>query len=277
MVEQISQEDPPFFAVIDPEGPLLPILISIPHAGTVIPEEDKGLFQASILANLEDTDWALDELYNFAPKMGITVIQANLSRYVIDLNRNPAGERLYADARIETGIVPTQTFSGLPVYENFEPTPEFIHARTKKYFDPYYEKIGSILIELRNTFKQVLFFDAHSIVRILPRFPSTPFPDLMLGDREGKSAAPEISALAQAELRRQAIYEVTYNYPFKGGNLTRHWGKPSYGVHSLQLEMCQDLYLNEATKRLNPEKAEKLQLALRSLFLALAKHLAGES
>ncbi|MNY79610.1 N-formylglutamate amidohydrolase [compost metagenome] len=36
------------------------------------------------------------------------------------------------------------------------------------------------------------------------------------------------------------------NGRFKGGYNTRHYGNPASGVHTIQLEMCQSLYMNEA-------------------------------
>ena len=255
------------------QGDPLPILISVPHCGIEFPVGEAGLYHEAVVQRVEDTDWCVHDLYDFAPRLGITVIQARFSRYVVDLNRNPAGEMLYSDGRTETPVVPLHTFSGLPIYRSFVSNPEFIAARVKNFHEPYYERIGALLSDLRNCYKEVLFFDAHSIRRQVPQIPGSPFPDLMLGDRDGSAAGADVSEIAFRELRRGAVYEVVKNFPFKGGNLTRHWGKPKYGIHALQLEMCQDLYLDAERHVLDQAKCIKLRPILQRMLEALAERL----
>ncbi|MGF6931033.1 N-formylglutamate amidohydrolase [Paraburkholderia sp. UCT70] len=91
-----------------------PLLISIPHLGSIIP----GYLQSDytdIALTVADTDWHLDRLYNFASEFGATVLQAHVSRYVIDLNRPPSDESLYP-GQTTTGLFPEQTFRGEPIY-----------------------------------------------------------------------------------------------------------------------------------------------------------------
>ncbi len=71
-----------------------PLLISIPHLGTRIPDEMKHLY-SDIALTVADTDWHLDTLYAFAKEFGATILGAKTSRYVIDLNRPPNDESLY--------------------------------------------------------------------------------------------------------------------------------------------------------------------------------------
>jgi N-formylglutamate deformylase len=92
----------------------LPLLISIPHLGAAIPDELRAAMTA-VAALRQDTDWHLDRLYAFAQAMGASVLRAQVSRYVIDLNRPPDGRSLYP-GRTTTGLCPTETFRGEPLY-----------------------------------------------------------------------------------------------------------------------------------------------------------------
>lgn len=216
-----------------------------------------------------DTDWFIDELYSFAPDLGITLISARYSRYVIDLNRDPESKPLYHDGRTVTELVPTKTFDGDAIYLGRVPNADEIKERKKIYYDPYYEKIELVLQDLKSEFGKVLFFDAHSIRRVVPSIRKEPFPDLILGDQNGKTASSLYSDTALRALR-ESKFEVSYNDPFRGGNLTRHFGRPEEGIHALQLEMCQDLYMDERQAEYREGRSLAVEKVLaKNLFFSL--------
>lgn len=267
----MSQEIDPF-VILRPEGPLVPILISVPHCGTEFPPELQDRFLPDIVEYPEDTDWSVHTLYDFCERHGITLILSRYSRYVIDLNRDPAGKALYTDGRVETGLVPDKTFAGDPLYKDgCGPRPEEIETRLMNYFVPYYRQVENILRELRQTSRQVLLWDAHSIARSVPSIRPEPFPDLMLGNLDGKTAHPKLIELALAKLGRGHRFKVTNNSPFKGGYLTRYFGKPANRVHALQLEMAQDVYMDPERGSFDPARAEKIQPILHDTLMSLAE------
>ena len=103
-----------------------------------------------VIENPDDTDWNLDLLYDFAPKLGITTIVANYSRWVIDLNRDPENKSLYNDGRIITSLCPTTNFLGENIYNvGKEPSKENIEDRLLNYYWPYHNKIDNLI----NNFK----------------------------------------------------------------------------------------------------------------------------
>jgi N-formylglutamate deformylase len=87
----------------------VPIIISIPHCGTEFPDELKDDYLPQQVGSLDDTDWFLQDLNDFASSMGITVVYAKYSRWVIDLNRDPQSAPLYNDGRLITGLTTTLT------------------------------------------------------------------------------------------------------------------------------------------------------------------------
>ena len=251
-----------------------PVLISAPHVGTDFPEELRDKFNPEFVRYPRDTDWLVDQLYKFSSQNGITLIRAKYSRYVVDLNRAETSQRLYTDGRPETGVVPQNSFDGAPLYRNSPPSAQEVQSRLDKYHKPYYDKISSILETLQRTHPHVLFFDAHSIRRQVPRIQPEPFPDLILGDRDRTTAHPALSEAALAGLKG-AGYDTEYNTPFKGGNLTQTIGKPAQGIHALQLEKSQDIYLTEGEPALHPEKAFQLSRVLEKVMLSLIPVLKG--
>ena len=221
----------------------VPLLISIPHLGTELPAEfAAGMSDTAPLK--QDTDWHLDRLYGFAAGMGASVLQAKVSRYVIDLNRPPSGESLYP-GQTTTGLCPTETFRGEPLYGEAEAPDAAQQAdRLARYWQPYHDALRAELDRLKAQHGAVLLWDAHSIASVLPRLFDGKLPDLNFGTADGRSCDPAIidSVLAEVSATR---FSHVLNGRFKGGYITRHYGSPADRVHAIQLEMGQDLYMLE--------------------------------
>lgn len=223
-----------------------PLLISIPHMGTRIPPElAAGMTPAAALR--ADTDWHLEQLYDFADAMGATVLQANYSRYVIDLNRPPGGESLYP-GQTTTSLCPTETFPGEPLYlDGKAPGPEDIAQRLETYWRPYHAQLQAELSRLRSLHGAVLLWEAHSIASHLPRLFEGKLPDFNLGTNEGRSCAVAVQEAVGTAAANAAgsQYSWVLNGRFKGGYITRHYGQPQDNIHAVQLEICQSTYMNE--------------------------------
>ena len=263
----------PYF-LIEPKGKKVPVILSVPHSGIEFPDEIKSHYRAEMAAQPDDTDWFVHDLYNFAPELGITVIHARYSRWVIDLNRDPESKPLYTDGRIITELVPRTDFLGNEIYvdKKFLPTPEEIERRLENYYRPYYKKIESLLGERLENFGQVLLWDAHSIRRFVPTIREEPFPDLILGNADEKSAGKEIIEITLKGLKR-GKYGVKHNTPFKGGHITRYFGKPETRVHALQLEMVKTNYMDDDELTFNEDRANEMRKVLRPVFEELILHL----
>ena len=265
--------NPPAYKIIRPDEYLLPILLSVPHCGTYFPEDLHKHFDQKHLQYPDDTDWFVDKLYDFAPALGITMIVAQYSRYVIDLNRDPSGKPLYADGRTTTQLVPTHTFFGQPLYPQMLPTDEDIQLRKERFFYPYHLQLREELQQLQKTFSHVILWDAHSIRQFVPTIREDPFPDLILGSHNGCSASSELIRIAVSHLSEDKTYDFRENDPFKGGYITRHYGNPHQGIHALQLEMAKSLYMDEETSTYIPNCAAKIRTILIETLSALASQL----
>lgn len=262
------------YFLIEPKAAKVPIILSSPHSGVEFPVELKAHFRAELAAKPDDTDWFVHQLYNFAPDLGITMIHAKYSRWVIDLNRTPESQPLYTDGRIITELVPKTDFCGNSLYvdEKFVPDEAEIERRKEIYYRPYYRKIESLLAERITEFGQVLLWDAHSIRRFVPTIQTEPFPDLILGDNDETSANKDIIEIAHRGLG-QGKFGVNHNSPFKGGYITRNFGKPDKNIHALQLEMSKTNYMNDDELTFNGQRADEVRSVLRPVFENLIAYL----
>ena len=263
----------PYF-LIEPARARVPVILSSPHSGMEFPDELKTHFRAELMKQPDDTDWFVHKLYNFVSDLGITMIHARYSRWVIDLNRTPTSVPLYNDGRIITELVPKTDFLGNDLYvdKKFVPDDAEIERRKEIYYKPYYRQIENLLAERIAEFGRVLLWDAHSIRRFVPTIQGEPFPDLILGDNDEKSAAKEIIEIALDGLK-QGKFGVNHNSPFKGGNITRHFGKPDRQVHALQLEMAKTNYMDDDELTFNEARANEVRSILHPVFENLIEYL----
>ena len=266
------------FYIVEPKSEKVPFVLSIPHRGTKFPEELKNHYAPELIEVLDDTDWYLEKLYDFAPELGITTIYAKYSRWVIDLNREPLGKPLYDDGRIITALCPTTDFFGENIYakKESEPNNAEIERRLQDYYRPYHQKIDEIIADLKAEFGQVLFWDAHSIRRRVETIRKEPFPDFILGDDDEKTAGKKFIGTTLESLKK-SDWQINHNEPFKGGFLTRSKGKPDEDVHALQLEMSKDLYMDAAELNYNEKKAEKVKELLKTTFENLTEAVVSQS
>ena len=261
------------FKITSPTGKKIPFILSIHHSGTFIPDKLLDKFNNEQLNILDDTDWFLDQLYDFAPKLGVTTIKANLSRWVVDLNRNPKNQPLYNDGRIITAICPETNFNGKPIYKkNYNLNHSEISARVDNYFLPYHQKLKQLINYFKNKYGRVVIWDAHSIKRFVSSIHENPFPDLIIGNNDGKSCDKQITELVVNQLN-QSNLDLKINTPFKGGYITRSIGQPEQNINAIQLEMSKDLYMKNNESAYDFEKAQIIKKLLEQTFSTIIEKL----
>lgn len=250
-----------------------PLLISIPHLGSHLPEEYLDRYTPAA-RRVADTDWHLDRLYSMADGLRASVLRAKVSRYVIDLNRPSTGESLYP-GQTTTELCPTTTFRGENVYLDGQvPTKDEIANRLNGYWQPYHEALREELTRLQRNHVHVLLWEAHSIASVLPRLFDGKLPDLCLGTNDGRSCSKALLDSVVAPLALQDRFTHVVNGRFKGGFNTRYYGTPEEGVHAIQLEMCQSLYMNEQSPfEYRDEVARKVQPVLTEMLRGALNHL----
>jgi N-formylglutamate deformylase len=220
-----------------------PLVVSIPHAGTMIPADIEARLVSPWLAR-KDADWWLEQLYAFADGLGATVVRTGVSRTVIDVNRDPSGVSLYP-GQATTGLCPVDTFDGEPLYRpGQEPDAAEIAERRARFFDPYHASLQAELDRLIARHGKVVLYDAHSIRSRAPRLFDGELPQFNIGTNSGAACDPDLTRRVEAACDTTGLSRVT-DGRFKGGWITRHYGRPARDVHAVQMELACRGYIDE--------------------------------
>ncbi len=244
-----------------------PLLISLPHDGEAIPPELAARLTPSA-QGVPDTDWHVSRLYAFARDLGASTLVPKYSRYVVDLNRPPDDISLYPGQNT-TGLCPIVQFTGEPVYlDGQQPSPEEVGERVEQYWRPYHDSLAAEIERIHAEHGRCLLWEGHSIRSVAPFLFDGRLPDINLGTVDGASCRPSLRAQLVGVLEAQADYSFVVDGRFKGGYITRHYGRPERGIDTIQLELAQINYMDEATYVYDSERAASLQALIHRLLEA---------
>jgi formiminoglutamase len=245
-----------------------PVVLGLPHTGTDLPPEIRARL-TPLGRTLADTDWHVDRLYaGLLP--GATAVRATFHRYVIDANRDPSGASLYPGQNT-TGLVPMTDFDGLPLWVA-PPSEAEIAERRDAFHAPYHAALAAELDRVRARHGVAVLYDCHSIRSRIPFLFDGQLPDFNIGTNSGATCAPEIESATEEICLSTEGYKTILNGRFKGGWTTRHYGRPSEGLHAIQMELAQRSYLTAEAPPWNWDaaKADRLRPILAAILARLA-------
>ena len=243
-----------------------PLILAFPHGGSELAGHEAA-FRSRWWA-IRDADWHIRKLYEGLADA--TFIWTDISRSVIDCNRDPSGQSLYP-GQTTTGLCPTETFDGEPLYrDGYEPD----SAERMQWFAPYHAAIEAEISRLREKHSKVVLYDCHSIRSVVPRLFDGKLPELNIGTDMGMTCD---AALSDAVVAASASRSHVLNGRFRGGWTTRHYGQPDKGIHAIQMETAMRAYLDEPAgepnesnwpPEWNPDRAAGLRTDLRKILAA---------
>lgn len=243
----------PIFTLKEPEGAALPILVEIPHAGLATPDDVRADILVDRDTVLRDADPYVDELWAASPARGATLLAARVSRYVVDLNR--AADDVGLDIvpkhpaprpTQSRGVIWRITTDGRPAIRG-PLTHEAFSARIARYHEPYHQTLRETLDRLVARFGFVVLLAAHSMPST-SRDGSMRRADVVPGTRGRTTADPRVIDLIDRHFRSAGL-SVRHDDPYRGGYTTGHYGKPSQGIHAVQIELNRALYVDEESSR----------------------------
>lgn len=256
---------------------MTPVVVSVPHAGTWVPDEDRATVGADERTVLRDADLFVDRLWQSAPLLGAALLVATYSRYVLDLNRSPIDVDAAVCPEVEVPARPNpRALIWRVSTEGKEVLPRpltraELKSRIERVHAPYHERLTALLEERRRAFGYALLVDGHSmpsVGRVGHADTDSRRADIVPGNVRGRSCAPSLTSTVVDHFRA-AGFDVRPNDPYMGGYITRHHGRPARGVHAIQIEVNRDLYMDEDACAFDDERAGRLIQSLNDLLASL--------
>ncbi len=263
----------------------LPLLVTIPHSGERVPELTPWLKSLPEEILMCDVDRYVDFLYEpTLSSLKIPSVKTEWHRYAADLNRVPED----VDASSVLGCAtPAGTHSRgfhwvITTYKHAlmtEPMKENVHDElVQLIYEPFHASVRAELQKLRKLgYGKTFHIDAHSMPSVGTsehRDPGERRADIVVSDSKGKSCDPRFKDLVIAAYAT-AGFKVAYNWPYFGGRVTETYGLPQDQQHALQVELNRSLYMDEASKKLLPEKAKHVQEQISKALEYIQKGLEG--
>lgn len=266
------------FAFHAPRSQRTAVLVEVPHAGTAIPPALRDELIAPQELILRDADLFVDELYTASPDQGAALLCAQLSRYVVDLNRAPDDvdvETVFdhpAPRRMQPrGVVWRVTADGRPLLQR----PLDYRAlceRLALYHEPYHARLAAELGGVRAEHGFAILVAAHSMPSVVKRGARDVErrADVVPGSLGRTSAHRAIIDLVERHFRAAGL-SVRHDDPYRGGYTTAHYGRPREGQHAIQIELNRALYMDERDCTRKPGDFERLQVLVNDLVANLGK------
>ncbi|MEC3912095.1 N-formylglutamate amidohydrolase [Sphingobium sp. CR2-8] len=270
----------------DLHGPIIPdrpIILSVPHAGRAYGADllASARVPVSILRRLEDR--RVDILVEPLIARGFSIIVARTPRAMIDLNRHereidpgmiadlPRDATLQSSAKLRGGLgLFPRRMPG--AHELWRGPMSWAEARRRidTVHRPYHAALGHMMAAAREAHGHAILIDLHSMPP-LGAAAGQAAPDMVLGDRFGRSASTRLMMLA-ADVAASHGLTVAQNHPYAGDHMVDRHGRPEQGLHAIQLEIDRTLYLDGALDQPGPGVA-RMQAIIAGMVEALAVEL----
>ncbi|MBY5867660.1 N-formylglutamate amidohydrolase [Rhizobium leguminosarum] len=247
------------FEVHEPVSQTIPFVYNSPHSGRIYPPEFIAQSRLEGIAIRRSEDHYVDELFGSAVALGAPLLAANFPRAYLDVNREPyeLDPRMfdgllppYANVnslRVAGGLgtIPRIVAENMEIYARRLPVQEGLD-RVEAVYKPYHAALRRLIARTHVQFGFGVLIDCHSMPGNVRVAGSTARPDFIIGDRYGTSASAELSRAAIAILEEMGFAAIR-NKPYAGGFITEHYGRPSRGLHALQIEVNRAIYVDELT------------------------------
>jgi N-formylglutamate amidohydrolase len=240
------------------------VVVEVPHAGLRIPESVSKEIQCDPRDVLRDADAYVDELFSGSHESGATLLVADVSRFVVDLNREeddvdaltvpelcpqtPCRHGSHGPCNhAPRGLIWRESTEGRKLLRAPLDLAAF-ERRMSAFYRPYHSALEQRARELRAIFGYVIILSGHSMPAYGrgPDGTRTRRADVVPGTRGQTTAHPTLINLLDAHFRTAGL-SVRHDDPYRGGATTARWGRVREGFHAMQVELNRALYMDEGS------------------------------
>ncbi|MBR9700726.1 N-formylglutamate amidohydrolase [Candidatus Woesearchaeota archaeon] len=235
------------------------VIISIPHSSTYIPESSLHLYKQTPEQLKCHEDYGVDSI---CALVGYPVVQAPVSRFVVDVNRKRD------DFSGDQGVIIKKDWNGEEVLKEIPPQP-LIDSLLERFYDPYYEQIFGYVSERTCPF----LIDCHAMDSEGNAYSAKDRkrPDICVTTANYQTCNEDMAHIIGDRFKGAGL-SVDYDFPYSGqrANIIKY--AHSLGAESVELEFNKRLYMNEHTFEMDLRAIR----ILRGLFHSLVTDLSSE-
>jgi N-formylglutamate amidohydrolase len=282
MMTEFDGEFSPPFEVAEPDSWRAPIIFNSPHSGSVYPHSFLNASRIDLEALQRSEDSFMDELIDHLSHQGFPVVRAHFPRSYIDVNREPyeLDPRMFAgrlpsfantrSMRVAGGLgtIPRVVGDGQEIYRERIPVDEAL-SRIETLYKPYHRALRRLITKAHQSWGAVIVVDCHSMPSVGIARDEPRRPDVVIGDRYGTSCGALVASVVEETMAARG-YSVGRNKPYAGGFITEHYGNPSSGLHTVQVELNRSIYMDERLR----QRSERFRTVAED-FTVLADALAA--
>src|ERR1700719_411612 len=254
---EIQDEFNPAFEALEPAECRGPVLFNSPHSGRIYPRAFLLTSRLDLATLRRSEDSFVDDLIAGIAARGHPIMKAHFPRCYVDVNREPyeLDPRMF-DGRLPSfantrsmrvagglGTVARVVGDAQEIYDQRIPVDDALR-RIEGLYKPYHRALRKLVTRIHRDFGSAVLVDCHSMPSTAGPKDERPRADIVLGDRYGTSCVAVIADTVEVALRERG-YTVSRNKPYAGGFITEHYGNPTAGLHSVQLEINRALYMDE--------------------------------
>tara|TARA_Y100000817_G_C16769390_1_gene505391 strand:- start:67 stop:951 length:885 start_codon:yes stop_codon:yes gene_type:complete len=269
------------FCLIQPEISLQrPFILTSPHSGKKTTKQIEGKIKKTPNNYLPMEDMFVNDISLELDKSGCSILQSNISRIVIDLNReeNELDPSFISDppehinfnitnkSRSGIGLVPTHNVKGEKIYKK-NLLWEDVHYRISNYYLPWHKLLRDEINRLLKIFGHVFVIDLHSMPSSNYNLISQDV-DFVIGNNFDNSSSKYARQILAKHIESSG-YKILFNNPYSGGFITKNYSSPKKNVQCIQIEINKKLYMDEKEfiKNKNFEEFSKdLKVILECFF-----------
>lgn len=230
-----------------------PLILCLPHSGSVIPNAVEKRLNAT--GRLQaDLAWRLERVFDFHGDLDATVLRSSISRYVIDLDRDP--ETPVSDAMDPArALCPATTLDGKRIYQDGEePGPTEVEQRVLLFHAPFHRALHRQVDRLLRLHRRVVVLDCQSMRSHIKGVTDKGLPVVSIGTAGGGSCDPDLRSLLAGSFSGQEGFTVSVDEQTEGGFITKSLGRPERGIHVLTLLLAQRIYLRHESPPFEPDR-----------------------
>ena len=236
-----------------------PLILCLPHSGTDAPKAVANRFNAT--GRLQaDLAWRLERVFGIRADLDLTVVSSSISRFVIDVDKDPATPLEVAMDPAIT-LCPLTTLDGKHIYQDGEqPGPTEIEQRILLFHAPFHKALRRQIDRLLRKHRNVVLIDCQSMRSQIKGITGGELPIVSIGSSNGTSCDSDLRNLLVGSFSGVKGFTVGVDEQTSGGFIVNSYGRPERGLHCLTLLLAQRAYLRHESPPFEPDKAKVARL-----------------